>query len=144
VFRCVVQVAGEASRIDIARLRTANRESALIQDLLLRYVRAHLVQVSQSVACNCLHTVEQRAARWLLMAHDRAKRDRFGLTHHFVSEMLGVRRATVSVVARKLQNAGLIRCGRQSITITDRMGLEQATCECYGIMRQGFDRAAAR
>ena len=143
-YRSVVQVAGEASRIDIAHLRALNRQSGRIQEVLLRYIRAHIVQLSQSVACNSLHTVEQRAARWLLMAHDRAKRDRFGLTHHFVSEMLGVRRATVSVVARRLQNAGLIRCGRQSITITDRIGLEQATCECYRIIRRIFDRATMR
>jgi CRP-like cAMP-binding protein len=142
LYRSIVQVAGEASRIDIAHLRAAHRQSGLVQDLLLRYIRAHLVQLSQSVVCNSLHTVEQRAARWLLMAHDRAKRDRFGLTHHFVSEMLGVRRATVSVVARKLQNAGLIRCGRQSIMITDRPGLEETACECYRIVRQAFDQLA--
>jgi CRP-like cAMP-binding protein len=143
VYRSIVQVAGEASRIDMIHLRAALRECGLVQDLLLRYIRAHIIQLSQSVVCNSLHTVEQRAARWLLTAHDRAKRDRFGLTHHFVSEMLGVRRATVSVVARKLQNAGLIRCGRQSITITNRAGLEQVSCECYRIVRQVFDQRVA-
>ncbi len=141
--RGVVQIAGEAARIDMARLRTANRQSAIIHDLLLRYVRAHLLQLSQSVACNCLHTVEQRTARWLLMAQDRGNRERFGLTHLSVAELLGVRRATVSVVTRKLHDAGLIHCGRRSITITDRTGLERAACECYAIMRQRLPEAGA-
>ncbi len=100
--RMVVQVSGTASRIPVRELAAAVRDSPSLQALLLRYVGAFLVQVTQSVACNSLHKLDARCCRWLLMAHDRARRDSFNLTQEFMAEMLGVHRPTVTNVARGL------------------------------------------
>jgi CRP-like cAMP-binding protein len=137
--RTLVQVPGVASVIPARMLRKAMEESPSLRALLLRYVGAFLVQVSQSVACNSLHKVEERCCRWLLMAHDRVGRDSFPLTQEFMADLLGVHRPTVTIVARTLQAAGLIRYSRGVITIVDRRGLEQSACECYGIVRQAFE-----
>jgi CRP-like cAMP-binding protein len=94
----------------------------------------------QSAACNRLHTVEERCCRWLLMTHDRVGADRFPLTQQFLSYMLGVRRPSVTVVAGTLQKAGLIEYSRGVITIASRKGLESATCECYGAVKDQFER----
>src|SRR5262249_10911292 len=107
---------------------------------LYRYVGALIVQMAQSAACNRLHTIEKRAARWLLMTHDRVTADTFPLTQDFLAHMLGVRRAGVNVAAGILQRTGLIRYNRGIVTIVDRAGLEKASCGCYGIIRQEFDR----
>jgi len=101
-----------------------------------------MVQLSQNVACNRLHTTEERAARWLLMTADRVDGHRFPLTQEFLAQMLGVRRATVSLTAGLLHNAGLIGYRRGVITITDRPGLEDAACDCYRIVRNEFDQLA--
>ncbi len=139
--RALVQLAGSASRISVAALRGQMQEDPLLRDLLLGYVRFFLVQALQSVACNTLHTVDERCAKWLLMAHDRAgHQDTFNLTQEFLAEMLGVHRPSVTIVARTLQSAGLIRYSRGVITITDRKGLEEAACECYGIVRRALER----
>jgi CRP-like cAMP-binding protein len=138
INRMLVQVAGEASRIRARTLLTATNESVALRALLLRYLGAFLTQVTQSVACNSLHKLEERCCRWLLMAHDRAQRDSFKLTQDFIAEMLGVHRPTVTVVARELQAAGLIRYSRGMLTITDRKGLERATCECYSIVQSAY------
>jgi CRP-like cAMP-binding protein len=105
-----------------------------------RYTQAFLSQVSQQVACNGLHSVEQRCARWLLLTHDRVDADEFPMTHEFLAQMLGVRRASVSVTAGALQRAGFIELRRGRVTITDREGLEGASCECYSVTREVFDR----
>ncbi len=141
--RILVQVGGPASRISMRKLLAAAEASPLLRNFLLSYVRYLLVQVLQSVACNGLHPMDKRCARWLLMAHDRARADTFGLTHAFFAEMLGVHRPNVTVVARRLQNAGLIRYSRGQITIVNRKGLEQASCECYAIVRKAHDRMLA-
>jgi hypothetical protein len=114
------------------------RQTALT--LLLRYALVHHGQVSRTGACNGRHQTEQRLARRLLMAHDRADGDMFPMTHEFLAMMLGVRRADVTVAAGLLQRAQLIRyvCGR--IEAIDRPGLENATCECYGITHRATDR----
>jgi CRP-like cAMP-binding protein len=137
--RILVQVAGIASRLPIEILSEVARDSAPLRDLLLGYVRYFMTQILQSVACNGLHSVHERCARWLLMAHDRAGTDSFQLTQEFLAELLGIQRPSVTIVARTLQTAGLIRYSRGLIAITDRAGLEQAACECYGIVRTVMD-----
>ena len=136
--RVLVQVEGTASRLPIQTLADAAQESASLRGLLLGYVRYFLIQVLQSVACNGLHSVQERFARWLLMAHDRAGTDSFRLTQEFLADLLGIHRPSVTIVARTLQAAGLISYSRGLITITDRKGLEEATCECYDMVRQAL------
>ena len=94
----------------------------------------------QSTACMALHSVEQRCCRWLLMTHDRVHRDEFHLSHEFLAMMLGSTRPTVTSVAGTLQKAGLIKYAHGRITIVDRQGLEAASCECYGTVKEHFDR----
>jgi CRP-like cAMP-binding protein len=137
--RMLVQVSGSASAVSVRELRAVAGESLAFRTLLLRYIGGFLVQVTQSVACNSLHRLDERCCRWLLMAHDRAGRDSFSLTQEFLAEMLGVHRPTVTIVARTLQAAGLIRYSRGKLTIVDRKGLEDATCECYAITRKAYD-----
>jgi CRP-like cAMP-binding protein len=98
-----------------------------------------MIQIAQNVVCNISHPLAQRAARWLLTTHDRAGQDQFPLTQQFLSQMLGARRPTMSETASKLQADGLIRYSRGIMTITDRPGLEQVACSCYGIVRAEFD-----
>jgi CRP-like cAMP-binding protein len=136
--RVLVQVTGTASRLPIQTLADAAQANAALRGLLLGYVRYFLIQVLQSVACNGLHSVQERCARWLLMAHDRAGTDSFHLTQEFLADLLGIHRPSVTIVARTLQGAGLIRYSRGLITITDRAGLEEATCECYGMVRRAL------
>jgi CRP-like cAMP-binding protein len=112
--------------------------------LLLRYTHTFLVQAAQAGACNQLHSVQQRCARWLLMCNERVGRDEFALTQEFLCQMLSVRRATVSEVASALQAAGLIRYTRGRMTIVDRAGLEAVSCECYQVIRAEYDRAFSR
>jgi CRP-like cAMP-binding protein len=137
---CVVQIAGEALRVDAARMREWMEGDGALRPLLLRYAQALHDQTSQSVACNRRHEMENRCARWLLMTHDRVGADTFTLTHEFLASMLGVRRASVTVAAGMLQKAELIRYSRGKITVLDRAGLEQASCECYGVVRERYER----
>ena len=99
-----------------------------------------LIQVQQTAACNALHDVEERLSRWLLQARDRVDENTIRLTQEFLSQMLGVRRPTVTVVARMLQEAGLIRYHRGHIEIVDRRGLEARACECYAVIRRQIDK----
>jgi CRP-like cAMP-binding protein len=138
--RVLVQIAGVGSRMPIEKLAELARELPPLRDLLLEYVRYFMIQVLQSVACNGAHAVQQRCARWLLMAHDRAGTDSFQLTQEFLAELLGIQRPSVTIVARTLQKAGVIRYSRGLIVITDRAGLEQAACECYDMVRQAMNR----
>jgi CRP-like cAMP-binding protein len=137
--RVLVQVEGAASRLPIEKLCSVAETSAKLRELLLGYVRYFLIQVQQSVACNGLHVVRERCARWLLMAHDRAGTDSFNLTQEFLADLLGIQRPSVTHVARNLQAAGLIRYSWGRITITDRNGLEAAACECYATVRKALD-----
>ncbi len=142
--RALVQLAGSSSRISMEALRRQMEAWPQLRELFLSYIRFFLVQTLQSVACNTLHTVDERCAKWLLMAHDRAgHEDTFNLTQEFLAEMLGVHRPSVTIVARTLQNAGLIRYSRGVITITDRKGLEEAACECYSIVRRALEQLIA-
>ena len=110
------------------------------RDLVGRYTQVVIAQMMQSTACNALHQVPQRAARWLLMTHDRMHEQDFHLSHEFLAVMLGVQRPTVSVVAATLQQAGLIRYTHGRVTVKNRKGLEAASCECYPIIRAHFER----
>jgi CRP-like cAMP-binding protein len=117
------------------------RDRPELRKLMSRYVHEYLTQVAQTAACNRLHDIEQRCARWLLMTHDRVgEADEFPLTQAYLAIMLGVRRAGVTVAAGALQTAGLITYHRGGIRIVDRVGLEAAACECYGVVRRTFDR----
>ena len=135
-----VQMEGTALRMDAAALRDGMEGSAALRGLLHRYALAFQAQVTMTAACNARHAIEQRLARWLLIAHDRAGADEFPMTHEFVSMMLGVRRPSVSLAAGVLQKAGLIRYARGRMEVTDRPGLEAASCECYHTVRREFAR----
>jgi CRP-like cAMP-binding protein len=139
-FELIVQVPGTALSLGAAAFREALDSIPLLRSLLLRYALAHFEQVARTAACNSRHQTDQRLARWLLMAHDRAEGNEFPMTHEFLSMMLGVRRAGVTVAAGTLQKAGLIRYAAGRMEITDRPGLEAASCECYGIARRAYDR----
>jgi CRP-like cAMP-binding protein len=139
-FGAMVQMEGTALRIGPAALRQAFNESEALRNRLLRYMQALHVQVSQTAVCNKHHTLEERLTRWLLMAHDRAGEDQFPMTHEFMSLMLGVRRAGVSITANILKQAGLIHYRNGSMTILDRPGLEDAGCECYGNVQRKFEQ----
>ena len=134
------QVPGRALRLEADAFRQAIAQIPALRDVTARYTQALFTLVAQSSACNRLHSVEQRCARWLLMTHDRVGRDEFPLTHLFLSQMLGVRRATVTEAAGALQGAGLIEYAYGRIAVRDRPGLERAACECYAIIRREFDR----
>jgi CRP-like cAMP-binding protein len=138
ISHAVVQVPGDAARTRLAVVQSAWSESEAFRQQVLLYIRAVLAQLSQSVACNALHSVEQRLARWLLMTHDRAGRDTFAITQEFIAEMLAVHRPTVTVVLQRLQDAKLIRHTRGTMTVLDRAGLEGAACECYGVVHRAF------
>jgi CRP-like cAMP-binding protein len=135
-----VQMQGTALRIGAAGLRAELEGSAVLRGALLRYALAFHAQVTRTAACNARHAIEQRLARWLLIAHDRAEADDFPMTHEFLSLMLGVRRPGVTIAAGMLQRAGLIHYARGRMVITDRPGLEAASCECYHTVRQEFAR----
>src|SRR6266700_2510913 len=115
-------------------IRADFKRGGALQDLLLNYTLALFTQVTQSTVCNRFHTVEKRLCHWLLIAHDRVDGDTFHLTQEIISYMLGTPRTGVTMAAGALQDAGLIRYKRGKITILDRTGLEEAACECYGIV----------
>jgi CRP-like cAMP-binding protein len=138
--RDVVQVAGTAMRIAASRFRAAAEDSAAIREIIVRYGEVLLIQVQQTAACNALHDVEARLSRWLLQARDRVGTNTIRLTHEFLSQMLGVRRTTVTVVANELQESGLIRYHRGEIEITDAAGLRARACECYDAIRRQIDQ----
>src|SRR5439155_13119558 len=112
----------------------------ICEELVRRYVQAFVGQVAQAAACNRLHSNEERLSRWLLMSHDRVGVDEFAITHEFLGQMLGSRRATVTLSAGILQAAGLIRYQRGHVTILDRVGLEAVACECYGVIKNALDQ----
>jgi CRP-like cAMP-binding protein len=135
------QLAGPAIRLPVEVLVDAAAKHPSLRQFLNRYTQAYLSQIAQSAACNRLHSIERRCARWLLMTHDRVGRaPMFPLKQEFLAEMLGVRRAGVTVAAGALQEEGIIKYRRGSIRVLDREGLEAAACECYAAVRQTFDR----
>jgi CRP-like cAMP-binding protein len=133
------QVAGEAVRMPSTLFRSEVGRLSSLHEVLHHYTQALFTQISQSAACNRLHSVDQRCARWLLMTEDRVGAEQFPLTQEFLSQMLGVRRAGVSEVASRLQREGLIQYSRGIIKVVNRPGLEAAACECYAIVKQAYD-----
>jgi CRP-like cAMP-binding protein len=136
----IVQVPGVGRTMpsDVFQAEMARR--GMLYTLISHYAHALLVQLMQSAACNALHSVEERTCKWLLMTHDRVEGDAFKLTHEFLGLMLGVRRSSVTLVAHQLQRAGLIDYRLGTVTILDRKGLEETSCECYTVLRVYFDR----
>jgi CRP-like cAMP-binding protein len=138
--RYIVQADGTASQIELKHLHAVISTRPKVRQLVLHFSEAMIARVLQNVACNAVHSVEARCCRWILSMHDRLDRDTVPLTHEFLADMLGVQRSTVSSITRALQEVGLIRQGRGVITVTDRLGLERASCECYGTVRRSFER----
>src|SRR2546421_3604266 len=134
--RAVVQVPMAGAQIAAPMFRKAAQQSSELRNLIVKYNQVLLAQVQTTAACNALHHVEARLSRWILQTRDRTDTDRIPLTQEFLSEMLGVRRTSVSEVAHKLQAAGLIRYSRGVIEIVDRPALEQRACECYAGIRE--------
>jgi CRP-like cAMP-binding protein len=142
-LEAMVQMPGSALRMHASTFRDeVSRRTALL-GLLLRYVQALHIQVSLTAACNGRHTLSERLARWLLTAHDRATSNQLPLSHEFLSLMLGVRRAGVTVAVGTLRAAGLIRNTHGQVTVLDRQGLEAASCECYRTVRDEYARLLA-
>ncbi len=140
--RLLIQVPGTAMRMESERFRRHVEQIPELRRLLGYYAVALFALVAQSAACNRSHPAVQRCARWLLMTHDRVDSAEFPMTHVFLSEMLGIRRPSVSVAAEALQASGVLTYRRGKVTVLDRAGLEAASCECYGLMRARFDRLA--
>jgi CRP-like cAMP-binding protein len=136
----IVQIAGSAIKIDAPPLLEEFDRNKELRDVLLRFTQAMIAQISQTTACNSLHVLEQRLARWLLEAQDRVNSDEIRLTQEFLSHMLGVRRAGVTQTAQKFQENGLIEYHRGRVQILDQGGLEEAACECFGTVREEYDR----
>jgi CRP-like cAMP-binding protein len=136
--RVVVRSGGLGLHIDTARLKDAKDRSDAVRDLFDRYMDALLAQTLQSVACNALHTIEERCCRWLLATQDRVPTRTLPLTQEFLAERLGAQRTTVSVVAKELQRKGLIHCRRGQITIVDKAALEEAACQCYAAVAEYY------
>ena len=136
----IVQLSGTAARVTSAQFEVAAGRSGAIRDLATCCNDLLIAQVQQSVACNTLHDAEARLCRSLLQTSDHVGSDMIPLTQDFLSQMLGVRRTTVTIVARILQSAGMIRYRRGQIQIVDRAALEESACECYRSIRQLTDR----
>ena len=138
--RVFCQIEAAAWRISADNFKRFLIEYPEFHSLCEKYVATYLNQIASNGTCNWVHSIEERCARWLLMAHDRVEGDEFFLTQEFLSGMLGVTRGGVNLAAGTLAKAGLITYVRGKITILDRAALEQATCECYGDMRSYFER----
>ena len=140
-LRTIVQIPGTA--LSIGRddfLHIIDDKTSGLQRILLRYTQALFTQLAQQSACNRSHNMEERCARWILMTQDRVRQDEFPLTHEFLAYMLGARRASVTLAAGILASAGLIRYTRGRVHVLDRARLEEASCECYGIIQRAYER----
>jgi CRP-like cAMP-binding protein len=141
--RCVVQSAGAGFRMRGQVLKDEFSRSGAVLHLLLRYTQALITQMAQTAACNRHHALDQQLCRWLLLSLDRLPANELVMTQELIANMLGVRREGVTEAALNLQRAGLIRYQRGHITVLDRPGLEQRTCECYSVVRREYDRLLA-
>jgi CRP-like cAMP-binding protein len=137
--RAVVQSAGRGYRIPAAVIRDEFKRAPVLH-LLLRYTQALITQMAQTAVCNRHHSLDQQLCRWLLLSLDRLSGNELVMTQELIANMLGVRREGVTEGAIKLQSAGLIRYARGRITVLDRAGLEQRTCECYAVVKKEYDR----
>ncbi|MEJ8835562.1 Crp/Fnr family transcriptional regulator [Ramlibacter sp. AN1133] len=138
--RCVVQSAGEGFRLRGQALKAEFNRSGPVLHLLLRYTQALITQMAQTAACNRHHSLDQQLCRWLLLSLDRLAGNELVMTQELIANMLGVRREGVTEAALSLQRDGLIRYQRGRITVLDRAGLEQRTCECYAVVRREYER----
>jgi CRP-like cAMP-binding protein len=138
--RAVVQIGGPAYCVATSKIEDAKCRVPAVHDLFCRYADALLAQVMQSVACSALHSVEQRCARWILATHDRVGQSTIPLTQEALGEMLGVRRTTISAVAKSLQERGAIRYVRGRVDVVSRRRLHEAACECYDAVENHFRR----
>jgi CRP-like cAMP-binding protein len=134
-IQLLVQIPGTAAKMSRATFMRAMQSMPSFRTLMDAYVQAFLEQVMVSVACNGAHSVKQRLARWLLMMRDRSDSDMLPITQSLLAEMLGVQRPTITNAVRKFEHTGLIEGGRRQVTILDRRGLMQASCECYQLVR---------
>jgi CRP-like cAMP-binding protein len=138
--QALVQADGHALKMAAGDLKAAVEKDGLLLDLLLRFTNALFTQVAQTAGCNRAHTLEQRLARRLLLTHDRVQQNEFAITQDFLSRMLGVRRAGVSVAANTLREMRAIDYRRGKVIVMDRSGLEKASCECYSVVKTEYDR----
>jgi CRP-like cAMP-binding protein len=138
--RTFVQIAGSGHRIESEVLKEEFERPGELRKHLQKYIQAYLVQTAQTAVCNRLHNIEERLSRWLLTCHDRMESDRLTLTHDFLGQMLGAPRTTVTLAAGLLHRAELIDYTRGVVTIRNRKGLEETTCECYHTVRNEFRR----
>jgi CRP-like cAMP-binding protein len=136
----IARAAGTASLISAARFRAAFAQSAAIRNVVQVHARALLLQLQHVAACNALHRVDGRMARWLLQLHDRVPDDRLPVTQEALAQLLGVRRTTVTLMMSKLREAGAVRSDRRGFVEIDRARLEKVACDCYAIMQRKIDR----
>jgi CRP-like cAMP-binding protein len=140
--RCLVQLEGPLLRLPARAVRFEIENDEQARDLFLGYAETLLAQVQQTVACNAMHSVEQKISRWLLMMHDRAEGKELKYTHEFLSHMLGANRKSITLAAQRLQRDGLIVYRRGRIQVADRRGLEARSCECYAVVNARFEAAS--
>jgi CRP-like cAMP-binding protein len=138
--KAIVQLAGQASAINVDKFRAIADDHPTFRSLLIRHEQVLFAQSQQSAACNASHSVEARMCRWMLRMRDLSGSDEMTLTQEFLAQMLGVRRTSVSVVASTLQKAGLIRYRRGKIQLLDIKGLKEGSCECYATVKGHYDR----
>lgn len=138
--RGVVQSAGGGFRLKASVMNEEFQRAGPVLHLLLRYTQALLTQMAQTAVCNRHHSLDQQLCRWLLLSLDRLRNNKLVMTQELIANMLGVRREGVTEGAMKLQRAGLISYARGHITVLDRQGLEQRTCECYAVVKNEYDR----
>ncbi len=138
--RAVVQSAGRGFRLRASVIKDEFNRSGPVMRVLLRYTQALITQMAQTAVCNRHHSLDQQLCRWLLLSLDRLHGNELEMTQELIANMLGVRREGVTEAALKLQKAGLIRYARGHITVLDRKGLEQRTCECYAVVKKEYDR----
>ncbi len=138
--RAVVQSAGRAYKMSAKVLQAEFNKGGQFQQSLLRYTQALITQISQTAVCNRLHSVEQQLCRWLLLSYDRLHSDKLVMTHNLIANMLGVRREGITLAAKQLQERGVISYVRGTITLLDRPKLETIVCECYGVVKNEYDR----
>jgi CRP-like cAMP-binding protein len=139
--RAIGQIPGRVLRMEAARLRQIAETRPRLRLLLGVYAQQQLAEAQQTAACNALHTLGPRLAKWLLRCHDRTAGDTLLLTQEFLGDMLGAQRTTVTMVARSLQQAGLITYQRGRIEVLDRAGLERISCECYATIQQRWEQS---
>jgi CRP-like cAMP-binding protein len=138
--RAVVQSAGQAYRLRASAMKEEFNRAGAVLHLVLRYTQALITQMSQTAVCNRHHSLDQQLCRWLLLSLDRLQGNELVMTQELIANMLGVRREGVTESALKLQKAGLIRYARGHITVLDRAGLQNRSCECYSVVRREYDR----